>query len=68
MPTTYAIITTAKGVMKAELFADDAPQTVANFIKLAKEGFYDGLTFHRVLRGFVIQTGCPFSRVMTVSK
>lgn len=62
MPTTYAIITTAKGVMKAELFTDDAPQTVANFIKLAKDGFYDGLTFHRVLRGFVIQTGCPFSR------
>lgn len=58
----YAIITTNKGVMKAELYSAETPKTVENFIKLAKEGFYNGLHFHRVLRGFVIQTGCPNSR------
>lgn len=42
-----------------ELFEKDAPNTVANFVKLAKEGFYDGLTFHRVIPGFVAQGGCP---------
>ena len=57
-----AEIHTPKGIMKAELFADDAPGTVANFIKLANEGFYNGLHFHRVIRGFVIQGGCPYSR------
>lgn len=45
--------------IKAELYADAAPQTVANFIELANKGFYDGLTFHRVIPGFVIQGGCP---------
>jgi len=45
--------------MKAVLFDDDAPGTVANFEKLSKEGYYDGLTFHRVIPGFVIQGGCP---------
>ena len=53
---------TAKGVMKAELYADDVPNTVNNFVKLAKSGFYDGLRFHRVIPDFVIQGGCPFSR------
>ncbi|MCQ2229074.1 MAG: peptidylprolyl isomerase [Bacteroidales bacterium] len=53
---------TSKGVMKIEFYEQDAPNTVANFIKLAKEGFYDGLHFHRVIRGFVIQGGCPYSR------
>lgn len=53
---------TAKGVMKAELYADDVPNTVNNFVKLAKSGFYDGLRFHRVIPNFVIQGGCPFSR------
>lgn len=52
-------IRTEKGVMKIELFEADAPGTVANFVKLAKEGFYNGLTFHRVIPGFVIQGGCP---------
>lgn len=47
------------GVMKAELFPDVAPLTVANFIELAEKGFYDGLTFHRVIPGFMIQGGCP---------
>ncbi|WP_210463749.1 peptidylprolyl isomerase [Rufibacter roseolus] len=57
-----AEIHTAKGVMKVEFYEQDAPKTVENFTKLAKEGFYDGLTFHRVLPDFVIQGGCPNSR------
>lgn len=56
---------TSKGVMVIEFYEEDAPNTVANFIKLAKEGFYDGLAFHRVIRDFVIQGGCPFSRDMS---
>jgi peptidyl-prolyl cis-trans isomerase B (cyclophilin B) len=54
-----AEIHTAKGVMKLNFFEEDAPKTVTNFIKLAKEGFYDGLKFHRVIPDFVIQGGCP---------
>ena len=54
-----AIISTEKGDMTVEFFDKDAPKTVANFLKLAKEGFYDGLTFHRVIPDFVIQGGCP---------
>lgn len=54
-----AIIETEKGTIVAELFADDAPGTVANFEKLINEGFYNGLTFHRVIPNFVIQGGCP---------
>lgn len=54
-----AEIYTEKGLMKAIFFEKDAPGTVANFVKLSKEGFYDGLTFHRVIPGFVIQGGCP---------
>lgn len=54
-----AEIITEKGTMKVEFFEKDAPKTVANFVKLSKEGFYDGLTFHRVLPDFVIQGGCP---------
>lgn len=56
---TYAIISTEKGDMKAELYADETPGTVANFVDLAEHGFYDGLTFHRVIPDFVIQGGCP---------
>ena len=55
----YAEIQTAKGTMKVEFYEDDAPGTVANFVTLAKSGFYDGLTFHRVIPNFVIQGGCP---------
>jgi peptidyl-prolyl cis-trans isomerase B (cyclophilin B) len=47
------------GVLSVDLFDDDAPGTVANFVKLAESGYYDGLTFHRVIPGFVIQGGCP---------
>ena len=54
-----AEIHTEKGVMKLNFFEEDAPKTVANFVKLANEGFYDGLTFHRVIPDFVIQGGCP---------
>ena len=53
-------ITMANGdIMKAELYPDVAPNTVNNFISLVKKGFYDGLVFHRVIRGFMIQGGCP---------
>ncbi|MBN1951890.1 MAG: peptidylprolyl isomerase [Bacteroidales bacterium] len=62
---SVAIISTEKGVMKAELYTDDAPNTVANFIKLSKEGFYNGLAFHRVIPDFVIQGGCPHSADMS---
>ena len=54
-----AIITTSKGAMEVEFFEKDAPKTVANFIKLSKDGYYDGLTWHRVIPDFVIQGGCP---------
>lgn len=46
-------------IMKAELYPEIAPNTVKNFVSLVKKGFYDGLTFHRVISGFVIQGRCP---------
>ena len=55
----YATIITNKGAMKFELFGSDAPQNVINFATLANEGFYKGLTFHRVIPNFVAQGGCP---------
>ena len=54
-----ATIRTEKGDMQVEFFHDDAPGTVENFIKLSKDGYYNGLTFHRVIPEFVIQGGCP---------
>jgi peptidyl-prolyl cis-trans isomerase B (cyclophilin B) len=54
-----AEIHTEKGVMKVNFYEKDAPNTVDNFITLAKKGFYNGLTFHRVIPNFVIQGGCP---------
>lgn len=54
-----AEIHTAKGIMKVNFFEKDAPNTVANFVKLSEKGFYNGLTFHRVIPDFVIQGGCP---------
>ena len=56
---TTATLTTSEGSIEIELFPDDAPRTVANFVKLASEGFYDGLIFHRVIPDFMIQGGCP---------
>ena len=50
---------TTEGVIVFELFDEDAPKTVANFRKLASEGFYDGLTFHRIIKDFMAQGGCP---------
>lgn len=55
----HAEIKTDKGLMKVKFYEKDAPGTVANFVKLAKDGFYNGLTFHRVIPDFVIQGGCP---------
>lgn len=54
-----AKIQTEKGTMKVEFFEKDAPNTVKNFVDLSKKGYYDGLTFHRVIPNFVIQGGCP---------
>jgi len=54
-----AEIVTEKGTMKVNFFAEDAPVTVENFLKLAKEGYYDNTTFHRVIPNFVIQGGDP---------
>jgi peptidyl-prolyl cis-trans isomerase B (cyclophilin B) len=56
---TTAILKTKYGQMKIEFFEKDAPNTVANFVKLAKSGFYDGVKFHRVLADFVVQGGDP---------
>ena len=50
---------TNHGEIQLELFDDDAPKTVDNFVKLSKDGYYDGLIFHRVIRDFMIQGGCP---------
>jgi len=54
-----ATFTTNKGEIRLELFAEKTPKTVANFEKLAGDGFYDGLTFHRVIDDFMVQGGCP---------
>jgi cyclophilin family peptidyl-prolyl cis-trans isomerase len=59
MANQSATIQTNHGTIELELFAEDAPETVANFTKLAKDGFYDGLVFHRVIPDFMIQGGCP---------
>lgn len=63
-----AEIHTEKGVMKVELYEKETPKTVENFVKLAKEGFYNGLAFHRVIPDFVIQGGCPHSKDMSSPK
>lgn len=59
---TTATVTTNKGVITLELFADKAPKTVENFVKLSNEGFYNGTRFHRVIKDFMIQGGDPLSK------
>jgi peptidyl-prolyl cis-trans isomerase B (cyclophilin B) len=54
-----ATMQTTEGTITLELFDEDAPKTVENFTKLAGDGFYDGLTFHRIIKDFMIQGGCP---------
>lgn len=54
-----AVMETGKGTIRLRLFADKVPFTVASFVNLAQRGFYDGLTFHRVIADFMVQTGCP---------
>ena len=61
MANPIVTITMENGdIMKAELYPEIAPITVENFVNLVKDGFYDGLTFHRIINGFMIQGGCPF--------
>jgi peptidyl-prolyl cis-trans isomerase B (cyclophilin B) len=58
-PVSSATLHTSAGPIAVELFDDEAPKTVENFRKLAGDGFYDGLVFHRIIRDFMIQGGCP---------
>jgi len=59
MPNPTVLLRTTQGDIRAEIFVDRAPKTAENFLKLVRQGFYDGLTFHRVIPGFMIQGGCP---------
>ena len=61
-PNEVAIIKTAKGEMVVEFWSDVAPKTVENFKKLAKDGFYDGTAFHRIVKGFMVQGGDPLTK------
>ena len=56
---THATLHTTHGAIQLELFDEDAPKTVRNFVTLAGDGFYDGITFHRLIPDFMIQGGCP---------
>jgi cyclophilin family peptidyl-prolyl cis-trans isomerase len=62
MPNPTATLDTSLGKIRIELFTDKMPITANNFVKLAKSGFYDGLHFHRVINGFMLQFGCPHSK------
>ncbi len=62
MPNPTVTFETSLGSFTAEIFQDQMPLTAANFLKLAQSGFYDGLHFHRVINGFMVQFGCPFSK------
>ena len=68
MPNPTAVFDTSLGTFKVEVFQDKMPITAKNFIDLAKSGFYDGLHFHRVIKGFMIQFGCPHSKDPTSAK
>ena len=59
MSKVTAVMHTSKGDIRLKLYPEQAPVTVANFVNLAKRGYYDGLTFHRVIPDFMIQGGCP---------
>lgn len=61
MSSPAAVLETEKGTIEIELFGDATPNTVANFVSLAEDGFYDGLRFHRVIDDFMVQGGCPNS-------
>ena len=62
MALPIATLETSLGSFQVELFTDKMPKTAGNFVKLAKSGFYDGLHFHRVINGFMLQFGCPHSK------
>ena len=62
MANPTATFETSMGNFEVELYLDQMPITAGNFITLAKNGFYDGLHFHRVIKNFMIQFGCPYSR------
>jgi cyclophilin family peptidyl-prolyl cis-trans isomerase len=62
MANPTALLETSLGNIKIELFTDKMPITAGNFVRLAKSGFYDGLHFHRVIKGFMAQFGCPHSK------
>ena len=62
MGNPIATFETSLGSFKAEIYLDEMPITAKNFVTLAKSGFYDGLHFHRIIKGFMIQFGCPHSR------
>jgi cyclophilin family peptidyl-prolyl cis-trans isomerase len=62
MPNPTALLETSLGNVTVELFTDKMPITAGNFVKLARSGFYDGLHFHRVINGFMVQFGCPHSK------
>jgi len=62
MANPTANLETSLGTFQVELFVDKMPKTAGNFLKLAKSGFYDGLHFHRVISGFMLQFGCPHSK------
>jgi cyclophilin family peptidyl-prolyl cis-trans isomerase len=62
MANPTALLETSLGNLKVELYTDKMPITAGNFVKLAKAGFYDGLHFHRVIKGFMAQFGCPHSK------
>ena len=68
MANPTATLETSLGTITLELFTDVMPITAGNFIKLAKSGFYDGLHFHRVIKNFMVQFGCPYSKDPTSSR
>ncbi|HKS59185.1 MAG TPA: peptidylprolyl isomerase [Thermoplasmata archaeon] len=60
MTNPVVTLETSLGTIRAEIFEDKVPKTAANFLTLVRKGYYDGITFHRVIPGFMVQSGCPF--------